>query len=408
MRKILFALLCLVSANGFSQVAFEMGAIKIDSVYFKGTSKWVDSLVTNANLPLASDQQIPSAKAVKEFVVDTVSQMIHDSVSAIAFTSTSLSDSIDKHTDTLQLHNSRLKVMELIDHTHSNKATLDATTASYTTAINSTITNHTQYIADLNDSIARHTDTLQLHNTKINTNISDIDVLQDTVDVHNTRLKALENGGGGGTGDVNVSGTTAANTVAYWNGTDSTLVSNDAIKIYADSAVFTEYIMAHDSIYYLPFAGVEAGGIWWTNSVTGAIDSANTRNAWFGLEHDLANPIDYRNDTKMVDGHKELKVWYIDDKTHLPTFQYGIAKSSHPKQPGLSPTEMASAMQINHEFDVRFIVEHEKQIQDLQKQVDQNKRAVLKQKVKSLEDRLETIEKLLSFPSGATTLELRR
>lgn len=232
-------------------------------------------------------------------------------------------------------------------------------------------------------------------------------VWTDQTDTLATRDYARNYAGTGGGGVVDTAGGQSVNQAAYW--TDkNTLDGSDAIKIYTDSSSFGKYIMVHDSIYYLPFAGVEAGSIWWTNSVTGAIDSANTRNAWFGLEHDLANPIDYRNDTKKVDGHRELKVWYIDDKTHLPTFQYGIAKSSNPKQPGLSPTEMASAMQINHEFDVRFIVEHEKQIQALQKQVDQNKRTVLKQKVKSLEERIETIEKLLSFPSCATTLEHRK
>lgn len=369
MRKILFVLLCLVSANGFSQVAFELGAIKIDSIYFRGTSNWTDSLVTNAKLPSASDQQIPSAKAVKEFVVDTVAQMISDSISALTFTSTALSDSIDKHTDTLQLHNTRLKVMELIDHTHSNKATLDATTAAYTTTINSTITNHTQYIADLNDSVARHTDTLQ---------------------VHDTRLKALENGGGGGTGDVNVSGATEANNIAYWNGTDSTLVSNDVVKLYADSAVFTEPVWVHDSIvfndstYFKVFGNVgSSGDVWLTLTSTNALDTAATEPAWQGLAMDLPPLDEYFKDQQLVNGHWELKIYYIDNATKELKCQYGWA--------GLGMMETQSAYAIFHERTMRYLV-----LQD--SAIKQSKRSVMKRKVKDLELRLDTIEQRLNQP----------
>jgi hypothetical protein len=84
--------------------------------------------------PASTHNQIVTAKAAYDFVLDSVASLIHDSIANIDFTTVSLQDSIDIHTDTLQSHNDRLKVMELIDHTHTNKATLDATTAAFTSA----------------------------------------------------------------------------------------------------------------------------------------------------------------------------------------------------------------------------------------------------------------------------------
>jgi DNA phosphorothioation-dependent restriction protein DptG len=123
--------------------------------------------------PASTHNQLVTAKAAYDFVQDSVASMIHDSIANIDFTTVSLQDSIDIHTDTLQSHNARLKVMELIDHTHSNKATLDATTASFTTAINTTISSHT-------DSISKHTDTLQVHNTRLQ-------VLEDSTHTHSNK-----------------------------------------------------------------------------------------------------------------------------------------------------------------------------------------------------------------------------
>lgn len=166
MRKIFVFLFVIMSAACAAQAPFELGAIKIDSVYFKGTSKWVDSLVVNAKLPSASDQQIPSAKAVKEFVVDTVSNMIHDSIVTMTASIASLSDSVYKHTDTLQLHDNRLKAMELIDHTHSNKAILDATTASFTTTLSTAISTATSVNSSQTTSIGILNDSLHWHDNK--------------------------------------------------------------------------------------------------------------------------------------------------------------------------------------------------------------------------------------------------
>lgn len=427
MRKILFALLCLVSATCVAQAPFEMGAIKIDSIYFNGTSKWVDSLVTNYKLPYASDQQIPSAKAVKEFVADTVSQIIHDSISGLSFTSTALSDSIDKHTDTLQLHNTRINALR----------------------------------NGLYDSIARHTDTLQLHDVRLKALLTGVDTLgqgivDDTLKFDNgsyitiaasgeylvlgtendqsfitevstgsgtyasflstdfLKLTALEDkplvlqvgmlaidkadtnlyvyktggwslvgGGGSGTGDVKVSGTTIANTIAYWSGTDSTLVSNDVVKLYADSAVFTEPVFLHDTLYlaYLDIVGLAQGSVWFTNTPTGGVDSAATEPAYIGWEmDDLPTLEEYEADIKMINGHMERRVWYIDYETKELKSQYGWS--------GLGMMNTQSAYMIYHEITVRWMFEQNKKL-------DQNKRSVLKRKVKDMEQRLEAIENIV-------------
>lgn len=178
-------------------------------------------------------------------------------------------DSIDDHRTAINAlvvadgaMDTRVDALELIDHTHSNSSILNATTASFTTTLKTLYDGYNTSIGNLDDSISDH-------RTDINLNVYNIDFLADfiqgdladTIVDHRTDINyALNNlGGGTGTGDVKVNGTTAANDIAYWNGTDSTLVSNDAIKIYADSAVFTEELKAYDSIRFMYIQPVLSG-----------------------------------------------------------------------------------------------------------------------------------------------------
>lgn len=118
----------------------------------------------------------------------------------------SLQDSIDLHTDTLQSHNTR---------------------------INTNLTS----IESKQDSIDNHTDTLQSHNTRINANYALIEVKQDSIDVHtdtlqahNSRINVLEAAGGGG--DVSVSGTPAVTQIAVW--TDASTVKGSSSFLFTD------------------------------------------------------------------------------------------------------------------------------------------------------------------------------
>jgi hypothetical protein len=117
------------------------------------------------------------------------------------------------------------------------------------------------------------------------------------------------------------------------------------------------YVIVADSIYPMG-VGVDLSDVWWGGTSNGAMDTGHVENAWYGLVHALDNPMAYLNDTKEVEGHLELKVWYIDDKTGEPACQYGIK--------GLSPTEAATAFQINHEFMTRYVAEHEARLQKLE------------------------------------------
>jgi hypothetical protein len=270
-------------------------------------------------------------------------------------------DSIDDHRTAINslvvadgAMDTRVDALELIDHTHSNSSILNATTASFTTSLK------TQYDT-YNDTLVSHNDRI-LYNKSLAVGLAEwsVEAADSIVEFGDTIRYILANmGSGTGTGDVKVSGNTVANTVAYWEADDSTLVSDDVVKLYADSAVFTEYIMAHDSIYYLPFAGVEAGSIWWTNSVTGAIDSANTESAYIGWEmEDLPTLEEYEKDVKMINGHMERRVWYIDYETKELKSQYGWD--------GLGMMNTQSAYMIYHEITVRWMFEQNKKLAELE------------------------------------------
>lgn len=187
-------------------------------------------------------------------------------------------------------------------------------------------------------------------------------------------------------GDVKVSGLTSANTIAYWSGTDSTLVSNDVMKPYNDSLVITQEVRMRDSLKLLLFEG---HGLYpWLTLINSNVDTLETENlSWIGLVMPQSKPSKYLNDQKEVDGHKELLIYYVDSETKELKSQHGWGR--------LDMMETQSAYQIFHERALRYIVDQEKQIDSLQKQVDQNKRSVLKRKVKDMEQRLEAIENIV-------------
>jgi hypothetical protein len=91
---------------------------------------------------------------------------------------------------------------------------------------------------------------------------------------------------------------------------------------------------------------------WVTFTTDGDIDTCNTEvAAWHGLTMALENPSVYFADQKMVDGHMEVKVYYIDEITKELKFQYGWA--------GLGMNETLSAYAIFHEINLRWAKELE-------------------------------------------------
>lgn len=109
--KLFIGILLLFGTKAFTQVSFEMGSIKVDSIYMKEQSAWVSTIYNSV-------------------------EIVSDSLSAIR-------DSLTDHRTVLNNHESRVDAMELIDHTHSNKAVLDATTASFTTTLSTAISTAT-------------------------------------------------------------------------------------------------------------------------------------------------------------------------------------------------------------------------------------------------------------------------
>ena len=117
--KVLFvSILLFAGFKSFSQVPFELGSIRVDSVYMKQQGVWV------------------------KYVYDA-RFVISDSLSLVRNDINGLRDSIDDHRVVLTAYDGRLDAMELIDHTHSNKAILDASTASFTTTLSSAISTAT-------------------------------------------------------------------------------------------------------------------------------------------------------------------------------------------------------------------------------------------------------------------------
>lgn len=378
MKKILFLLLLLVPIAAFSQVPFEMGAVKIDSIYWNESTRWVDEV---SILPgsTSTHNQLITAKATYDFVQDSVASMIHDSIANIDFTTVSLQDSIDVHTDTLQSHNARLKVMELIDHTHSNKAVLDATTASFTTTINSTISNHTQYIADLNDSTARHTDTLQSHDSRLkdleNYGVGGIEITleeqeSDTfVVVYNNELAYKV--GGSGSGTVDTTGLPVANQVTYF--TSATEIGGDADFTFDGDTVKILNLIATDSTT-LEYLEDDTNERWAGISVNKKIFADSIADAGFMLSQEICPIKEYMKDIQ----NSEI-AWLYKDKNGVLRKSYGLS--------GLKPTYALQALMGNIERSFRYILVLSEKNEVLERELHKTQAELddLKERVDALE-----------------------
>ena len=221
----------------------------------------------------------------------------------------------------------RTNYLYTIDHSHTNSSILNATTASYTTGLGSTISGHTTSISNLNDSIARH----------------------------NCRLKALENGGGGGTGDVSVSGTTTANYSAVWNGTDSTLVSRNTMIQYVDSVRVNQEIHAYDSIR-MNYAKPLLPGTRFVVVTTGAAQDTGVLNT---VSRGLTDPL-WDVHKQLADTvNKEIPWYHVDDKT-------GKIVKTHGLPNGMDAFE---ALQYTSEMSLRLIADQDLRTAKLERDI---------------------------------------
>lgn len=218
----------------------------------------------------------------------------------------------------------RIYTLELTDHSHSNASILNATTSPFTTGLKSTydgyastLTTHTTTLSSLQDSLYNHTDSIQKLRVDVNT--------------------ALNTGGtGSGTGDVKVSGTTDPNMLAYWGGTDSTLVSNDVMRPYPDSIALTEELHARDTIKLQYLAGSTTGSRFPVLTSTGGLDSGVLTNQSIQLRMKIDPVYKYFFDRK----DNELTYFY-QTKDSLLVKNYGVAKDNKTgKSFGLQSIEM--------------------------------------------------------------------
>ncbi len=370
MKKIFILLLLLVGAkSAYSQVvAFEMGSIKVDSIYISGI--WVDSVSTDGTMGTVHNRKLMSSQAINTFMRDTIPAWIHDSITAIDFSTTALQDSIDSHTDSLQLHNTRLKTMEAIDHTHPNKATLDATTSAFTTTINSTISGHTTYIANVLDSVARHTDSIQSHNDRIKqlegASGSGFEVTIEPDPTGDTTITYFNGSfgwrAGFGDGEVDTTGLPVANRITYFT-TANKIGSATNIGLAGDSL----------ALFYLD--GAASGSRFAVITPTGAIDSGVLHAVYRGLTDKIWDIHGHLKDRK----NKEIAWYHINDKEEVVK-TYGL--------PG--GMDAFEALQYTAEMSLRLIADQDKRIALLERKEYRMSRQDYKYKAKllKLENRL--------------------
>jgi len=76
-------------------------------------------------------------------------------------------DSINNQSDSLQVHDVRLKAMEIMGHTHANKDTLDGTTSKFTIPLRSALVTAGAKNDSQDDSISWIGDSVRLHDNRL-------------------------------------------------------------------------------------------------------------------------------------------------------------------------------------------------------------------------------------------------
>lgn len=154
---------------------------------------------------------------------------------------------------------------------------------------------------------------------------------------------------------------------------------NILFKVKNDSSIFGNELILKDSLRlnYIDLEGLPAGSVWYTNTSTGAIDSANTEPAYIGWEmEDLPTLEEYEADVKMINGHMERRIWYIDHETKELKSQYGWD--------GLGMMNTQSAYMIYHEITVRWMFEQNEKLAELERRSREEGKAPLWRTIASI------------------------
>jgi hypothetical protein len=212
MKRILILILCFVGFRTFAQVPFEMGAIKVDSLYMNETSNWWSGFSTDATFATPSDKKVASQKATSTYIaaqiaaitagitdtaevirligsyLDTTNIVItanYDAVGDTLFTifngdygyavsfKSAHQDSLNAHTDSLQSHNTRINAVKTINTTQGDTLT------SHNTRIKTVLTSTTTATS----TNVTQGDTLTSHNTRINAIKTSLAIIKDSVEV---------------------------------------------------------------------------------------------------------------------------------------------------------------------------------------------------------------------------------
>ena len=171
MKRILILILCFVGFRTFAQVPFEMGAIKVDSLYMNETSNWWSGFSTDATFATPSDAVVPSQKAVYD--------QIATQIAAVTF-------GITDTAEVIRLISAYLDTLNF-----SITASYDAVGDTLLTIFNGNYGYAVSFKAAHQDSLNIHTDSIQSHNTRIKAVVTLNTTQGDTLTSHNTRIKAV-------------------------------------------------------------------------------------------------------------------------------------------------------------------------------------------------------------------------
>ena len=331
MKRILILILCFVGFRTFAQVPFEMGAIKVDSLYMNETSNWWSGFSTDATFATPSDKKVPSQKATSTYIAAQIA-----AITAGVTDTTEVIRLISAYLDTLNF---------------SITAVYDAVGDTILTIYNGSYGYTFSFQGELQDSLDRHTDSIQSHNTRIKA-VKTINTTQgDTLTAHNNRLKAIEVIGAGA-GTIDTTGLPAANQVAYFTAADK-LGGSTNFLFYTDSVVMKKYSNHRDTVFLRYLKGSVNGTRFPVLTNSGGLDSGTLTNASEQLLLKYPSIYSYMKDTK--DG--ELAGYYTQGGNLVKN--YGLRNNTTGQSLGLEAIEVLQGHnERNYIFNLRTWIEN--------------------------------------------------
>lgn len=377
-------MLALLPAFVYSQVRPYIGGARADSISFKldNYTKWITAVSDDITLAGNSHKKATTEYAVKGYVnTQTVN----------------FQDSINKHTDTLQLHNVRIKanaasIIQKQDSINRHTDTLQLHNVRIKKLVDTTVVHNNRLkvlegaggLASLSDSIDKHTDTLQLHNVRIKSLEIDpgggildttglpvagsvpvftsathlggytgftyrTNTLKLTTASSDTALSIKSASSGGIGADINqtVSGTAFQ---ARYN-------SLGLFKITRDSIIINKELITYDSIYAKGYDCVTRYGYPYLDSITKVIRIDSTA---LSAAYGLIRPFQSANEMLLDTLNGEI-AWYVDKDKKIYSFDKSL------------PGEINKAFMAAHEMELRQIAALEKEVDILKADIKELK-----------------------------------